>query len=118
MSDEALEAINQLKVKAGDLVRFLAATRKNKTCFQCGEEKWVLHTDPGQQQSNPDPSTGDNQKVNLDGDIIIFELSLADRPEFQPAAMLHCASCGTMTLINYSILRKWVAENPDKIETE
>lgn len=114
MTDDALQKLEALKVKARDLVRFLSATRKTKMCYQCGEEKWVLHTESSEEAENPADPGPEPAALDLDGEVIVFELSIADRQAFQPSAMLHCASCGTMTLINYGILHQWVTDNPEQ----
>lgn len=114
MSEDAIEAVDALKVKASDLIRFLSATRKSKMCNQCGEEKWVMHSDSD--ASPADDQEADPAPLDLDAEVIVFELSIADRQAFQPSAMLHCASCGAINLINYSVLHQWVAANPETEE--
>lgn len=112
MSDETMNTLKSLKVKASDLIRFLDATRKSTMCPHCGAEEWVLHTDSGLQKttptSEPQPTTKPLSDADMDNEVLVFELSIADRPVFQPAAMMHCNKCGNISLINYSILHHWI----------
>ena len=109
MPSDTREALESLEVTSGDLVRFLDATRENGACRECGHKQWVLHADiEGPREG------GDELVAELDTEakVIVFELEIAKLTAFQPCALIHCAFCGTMSLINYAVLARWVKKNP------
>ncbi|MCF6782602.1 hypothetical protein [Stutzerimonas stutzeri] len=83
-----------------DVIRFFESVTPGRTCNYCGNETFIVNTDP------------DNEDHARLYAIPVFR----EKNRTAPVVVLRCEKCGGVFHHGYGFVKKWIEENPGEID--